>query len=40
MFLTPGPGNVEACILLKENLIWVLQFLNEATNGKQTFHLD
>jgi len=40
MFQTPGGGNVEACILLKENLIWVLQFLNETTNSERTFRLD
>ena len=40
MFQTPGGGNVEACILLKENLIWMLQFLNEITNNKQTFLLN
>ena len=40
MFSTPGGGNVDVCFLFRENLIWVLQFLNETANGKQKFHLD
>ena len=33
-----GAGNLESCIILKKNLIWVLQFLNEiTTNSEQTF---
>ena len=40
IFITLGGGCVEACDLSKEILIWMLQFLNETTNGKQTFHLD
>ena len=28
-------GNVDVCFLLRENLIWVLQFLNETAKGKK-----
>ena len=30
----------KVCFLMKENLIWVLQFLNETANGKPTIHLE